>query len=106
MLLLCITYNKLVHRGTGIVGFKLKRIINFIGEKDWAPTFTSKVLGIIWDCEKDLLVVPGPTRGNLEENFYKTWGSPSYWICVWSAWVLFTDCFKGKTIHEDAMEGS
>ena len=56
------------------VGFKLT-----IEEKDRAPTFTGKVLGIIWNHEKDLLVVSGPTQGR---DFYKTSNSPSHWIHV------------------------
>ena len=42
-------------------GLNSREFINSIGEKDRAPTFTSKMLGIIYDCEKDLLVVPEPT---------------------------------------------
>jgi len=48
-------------------GSNSREFISFIGEKDQASTVTVKVLGIIWDCEKDSLVIPGPTRSNLEE---------------------------------------
>ena len=86
-------------------GSNSREFINSVGEKDRAPTFTSKVLGIIWDCEKDLLVVPGPTCGNLEETSTKcevlqVIGSVFDPLGYYSPSV-----FKGKTIHEDVMEG-
>lgn len=52
-------------------GSNSKEFIDFIAAKDRVSPITGKVLGIMWDHNRDILVVPGPLYHNLKETSTK-----------------------------------